>query len=114
MVEETDVFVIGGGPAGLAAAIATRRKGFRVTVADGSEPPIDKACGEGLLTDTAIAFRELGGAMVGISGGLLGRARAGLRDASGGGRNRGSDDFTRGRRGTYSDGSGISTVGEEA
>src|SRR5438105_1466880 len=60
MVEETDVFIIGGGPARLAAAIATRRKGFRVTVADGAEPPIDKACGEGLLPDTAAASRELG------------------------------------------------------
>jgi len=60
MVEETDVFVVGGGPAGLAAAIATRRKGFRVTVADGAEPPIDKACGEGLLPDSAAALRELG------------------------------------------------------
>jgi menaquinone-9 beta-reductase len=42
----TDVFVIGGGPAGLAAAIAARAKGLRVTVADGGVPPIDKPCGE--------------------------------------------------------------------
>ena len=35
MTEQTDVFVIGGGPAGLAAAIAARKKGFRVVVADG-------------------------------------------------------------------------------
>jgi len=35
------------GPAGLAAAIAARMKGFDVTVADGAKPPIDKACGEG-------------------------------------------------------------------
>ncbi|MGH9469745.1 MAG: NAD(P)-binding protein, partial [Terriglobia bacterium] len=40
---------MGGGPAGLAAAIAARRKGFHVVVADGGCPPIDKACGEGLL-----------------------------------------------------------------
>jgi menaquinone-9 beta-reductase len=56
----TDVFVIGGGPAGLAAAIATRRKGFRVMVADGARPPIDKACGEGLLPDALAAIRSLG------------------------------------------------------
>ncbi|HET8924908.1 MAG TPA: FAD-dependent monooxygenase [Candidatus Acidoferrum sp.] len=55
-----DVLVIGGGPAGLAAAIAARRKGFDVTVADGAKPPIDKACGEGLLPDTLRALRELG------------------------------------------------------
>ena len=36
--KRTDVFVIGGGPAGLAAAIAARQKGFRVIVADGSAP----------------------------------------------------------------------------
>jgi flavin-dependent dehydrogenase len=60
MVHETDVFVIGGGPAGLAAAIAARKKGFSVTLADGSHPPIDKACGEGLLPDTLAALSELG------------------------------------------------------
>jgi menaquinone-9 beta-reductase len=56
----TDVFVIGGGPAGLAAAIAARRKGFTVTVADGTEPPIDKACGEGMMPDAGVALKELG------------------------------------------------------
>jgi flavin-dependent dehydrogenase len=60
MVHRTDVFVIGGGPAGLAAAIAAREKGFSVTLADGSRPPIDKACGEGLLPDTLAALRALG------------------------------------------------------
>jgi menaquinone-9 beta-reductase len=57
---DTDVFVVGGGPAGLAAAIAARLKGFRVTVADGAKPPITKACGEGLLPDAMVALRELG------------------------------------------------------
>lgn len=57
---ETDVFVIGGGPAGLAAAIAAREKGLRVVVADGCEPPIDKACGEGLLPDGVAALQRLG------------------------------------------------------
>jgi flavin-dependent dehydrogenase len=60
MAESTDVFVIGGGPAGLAAAIAARQKGFRVTVADGAKPPIEKACGEGLMPDTIATLRELG------------------------------------------------------
>src|SRR5215469_690155 len=60
MVPRTDVFVIGGGPAGLAAAIAASRQGFRVTVADGAEPPIDKACGEGLLPDGVAALQQLG------------------------------------------------------
>lgn len=56
----TDVFVVGGGPAGLAAAIAARRKGFRVIVADGTQPPIDKACGEGLMPDALLALEQLG------------------------------------------------------
>jgi flavin-dependent dehydrogenase len=60
MTEQTDVFVIGGGPAGLAAAIAARKKGFRVVVADGARWPIEKACGEGLMPDTVAALRELG------------------------------------------------------
>jgi menaquinone-9 beta-reductase len=60
MVNGTDVFVIGGGPAGLAAAIAARRRGFQVIVADGNKPPIDKPCGEGLMPDSIAALQELG------------------------------------------------------
>ena len=57
---KSDVFVIGGGPAGLAAAIAARRRGMSVTVADGMSPPVDKACGEGMMPETVAALRELG------------------------------------------------------
>jgi flavin-dependent dehydrogenase len=60
MGPDTDVFVVGGGPAGLAAAIAARMRGFRVIVADGTQPPITKACGEGLLPDARAALQELG------------------------------------------------------
>jgi flavin-dependent dehydrogenase len=56
----TDLFVIGGGPAGLAAAIAARRRGLDVTLADCSVPPIDKACGEGIMPDGLVAARTLG------------------------------------------------------
>lgn len=59
MRDEFDVFVVGGGPAGLAAAIAARKKGLEVVVADGFEPPIDKACGEGLLPATLEALNRL-------------------------------------------------------
>jgi menaquinone-9 beta-reductase len=55
--------VVGGGPAGLAAAIAVRLRGFRVTVVDGAKPPITKACGEGLLPDALRALRDLGVAL---------------------------------------------------
>lgn len=57
---DTDVFIVGGGPAGLAAGIALRARGFQVIVADGVAPPITKACGEGLLPDGLAALRELG------------------------------------------------------
>jgi flavin-dependent dehydrogenase len=67
----TDVLVIGGGPAGLAAAIAARMKGFDVTVADGAQPPIDKACGEGLMPSTLAALRTLGVAICPGDGQIL-------------------------------------------
>lgn len=60
LLNRTDVFVIGGGPAGLAAAIAARQRGLKVMVADGAAPPIDKACGEGLMPDGLAALERLG------------------------------------------------------
>jgi len=59
MHRSVDVFVVGGGPAGLVAAIAARRKGFSVAVADGADYPIDKPCGEGLLPETQSLLAEL-------------------------------------------------------
>ena len=56
----SDAFVIGAGPAGLAAAIALRTRGLAVTVADAQIPPIDKACGEGILPGGVAALRRLG------------------------------------------------------
>lgn len=58
--ESADVFIVGGGPAGLAAAISASKFGFRVTVADGAVPPINKPCGEGLMPDGLAALRALG------------------------------------------------------
>ena len=55
-----DVLVIGGGPAGLATAIAARLQGLGVTVIDARKPPIDKPCGEGLLPGAVEALRQLG------------------------------------------------------
>jgi flavin-dependent dehydrogenase len=56
----TDLFVIGGGPAGLAAAIAARLRGLSVRLADGRVPPVDKACGEGIMPDGVHLLRCLG------------------------------------------------------
>jgi 2-polyprenyl-6-methoxyphenol hydroxylase-like FAD-dependent oxidoreductase len=55
-----DVLVVGGGPAGLSAAIAARAKGLRVTLVESRRPPLDKACGEGLLPESVSALRALG------------------------------------------------------
>ena len=56
---DTDVFIAGGGPAGLVAAIAARRRGLNVIVADRATPSIDKACGEGLMPDALSALASL-------------------------------------------------------
>ena len=60
MSVDFDVFVIGGGPAGLATAIATAQRGLHVAVADAWGPGIDKACGEGLMPDSVKALGALG------------------------------------------------------
>ncbi len=85
-MHETEVLVIGGGPAGLAAAIAARRYGLGVVLADRAAPPIDKACGEGLMPDALAALQALGvepGAGIGmpfrgirfVDGALMAEAR---------------------------------------
>jgi flavin-dependent dehydrogenase len=55
-----DIFIVGGGPAGLATAILAAQRGLRVAVADHNGFPIDKACGEGLMPDTVAALKALG------------------------------------------------------
>lgn len=60
MRESTEVLVVGGGPAGLAAGIALRARGVDVTVVDGLAPAIDKACGEGLMPGALAALERLG------------------------------------------------------
>ncbi len=56
----SDVLVVGAGPAGIATAIAASLKGLKVSVADLRKPPIDKPCGEGLLPEGVSALRTLG------------------------------------------------------
>jgi flavin-dependent dehydrogenase len=55
-----DVLVVGAGPAGLASAIAAARQGLHVEVIDAMKPPIDKACGEGLMPDSLEALAAIG------------------------------------------------------
>ena len=55
-----DLLVVGGGPAGLATALRARLAGLEVALLERFRPPIDKACGEGLMPDAAARLRELG------------------------------------------------------
>lgn len=55
-----DAIVVGGGPVGLATAIALRAKGMTVALFDRATPPIDKACGEGIMPHGVAALKRLG------------------------------------------------------
>lgn len=54
------IAVVGGGPIGLAAAIALRLHGAEVQVFDARRPPLDKPCGEGILPDGWARLLALG------------------------------------------------------
>jgi flavin-dependent dehydrogenase len=55
-----DVVVVGGGPAGVAAALGCARRGLEVALLDKARFPRDKPCGEGLLPAAVFALEELG------------------------------------------------------
>jgi menaquinone-9 beta-reductase len=58
-VIERDLLVIGGGPAGSAAAITAARAGMRVTVFEKGLHGRDKVCGDGLTPRAVAALDEL-------------------------------------------------------
>jgi flavin-dependent dehydrogenase len=55
-----DLLVAGGGPAGLVTALHAARAGLSVTVVERRTPPIDKACGEGMMPYTLQQLEALG------------------------------------------------------
>lgn len=57
---ERDIVIIGGGPAGSAAAIVAARAGARVTLFEKAERGRDKVCGDGLTPRAIAALDRLG------------------------------------------------------
>lgn len=57
---DSDVVVIGAGPAGAASALFAARRGRRVVILDKQAFPRDKPCGEGLMPSGRPPLRELG------------------------------------------------------
>lgn len=55
-----DLVIAGGGPSGLAAAIAARLSGMNVLVVEPRAGVIDKACGEGIMPAGVASLRDLG------------------------------------------------------
>jgi 2-polyprenyl-6-methoxyphenol hydroxylase-like FAD-dependent oxidoreductase len=51
---------VGAGPAGLAVAIGLARRGLRALVIERRSPPLDKACGEGIMPPGVRALAALG------------------------------------------------------
>ena len=56
----SEVLIVGGGPAGIVAAIGAARRGLQATVLDARRPPIDKPCGESILPQGVAALKALG------------------------------------------------------
>lgn len=58
--EGHDLVIAGGGPAGLMTAIQAQLAGLDALVLDAANPPIDRACGEGLMPDGVELLKDCG------------------------------------------------------
>jgi geranylgeranyl reductase family protein len=59
-MDHWDVVVVGGGPAGAAAALAARTTGLSVLVLDRADFPRDKVCGDGIAPEALDVLSGLG------------------------------------------------------
>jgi len=57
---DSDLLIVGGGPAGIATALHARRHGLSAIVVEPREGPVDKACGEGLMPGGLAGLASLG------------------------------------------------------
>jgi flavin-dependent dehydrogenase len=62
-VRDAEVIVVGAGPAGLATALELAKRGVAPFVIERRRPPLDKACGEGIMPAGVRALEELGVAL---------------------------------------------------
>jgi flavin-dependent dehydrogenase len=57
---DADLVVVGAGPIGLATAIQARLRGLSAVVLEARRPPLDKACGEGLMPEGVALLGAMG------------------------------------------------------
>jgi menaquinone-9 beta-reductase len=82
-MERWDVVVVGGGPAGAAAALAARAAGCSVLVLDRSDFPRDKVCGDGIAPEALDVLADLGVDRAALTEGYPGVPRLRLRSPGG-------------------------------